>query len=274
MDEKPIVLVAARERAVRRLVAFALKPAGFTVVQSIDDGSALERAWDLQPDVFVIESPESSAETIEMVRRLRGGLSTPLLLTSTHATPTRVAAALDAGADEYMARPFSPVELTARIQSLIRRRAGRLRSGRRDIGRAVVDLATRRIARGGGSVGLARAEWGVLSAMLGNEGQVMSHSELLGAAFSPDRHDDAAGLRFSIGRLRRKLGFAAWEEGPIRTIWGIGYAFDPDGLLPRVRSRAGSAVDRAGREGGGRFDRERPEVASDPGRQPPLTTDE
>jgi DNA-binding response OmpR family regulator len=260
MDEKPIVLVAARERAVRRLVAFALKRAGFTVVESIDDAAALERAWDLQPDVFVIEAPGSPTETVEMVRRLRRGLSTPLLLMSARATPMRVAAALDAGADEYMARPFDPVEFAARIQSLIRRRAGRLRSGRRDVGQAVVDLATRRISHGEQSVGLARSEWAVLSAMLGNEGQVMSHSELLGAAFSPDRRDDAAGLRFSIGRLRRKLGFAAWEEGPIRTIWGIGYAFDPDGSLPRGRSRGGVPADRAGRNGGTRGDRERPEI--------------
>jgi two-component system KDP operon response regulator KdpE len=261
MDEKPIVLVAARERAIRRLVALALKPAGFTVVESIDVGSALERAWDLQPDVLVIESPESSAEAVEMVRRMRCELSTPLLLVSARATPTRVAAALDAGADEYMARPFDPVEFAARIQSLIRRRAGRLRSGRRDVGHAVVDLAARRISRGDRSVGLARSEWGVLSAMLGNEGHVMSHAELLGAAFSPDRRDDAAGLRFSIGRLRRKLGFAAWEEGPIRTIWGIGYAFDPDGSLPRVRSRGGLPAEAAGRNEGARGDRERPEVS-------------
>jgi two-component system KDP operon response regulator KdpE len=260
MDVKPIVLVAAHERAVRRLVAFALKPAGFTVVESIDDGSALERAWDLQPDVLVIESTESSAETVEMVRRLRRALSIPILLMSARATPTRVAAALDAGADEYMARPFDPAEFVARIQSLVRRRPGRLRSGRRDVGRAVVDLATRRISRGEQSIGLARAEWGVLSAMLSHEGQVLSHSELLGAAFSPDRRDDEAGLRFSIGRLRRKLGFAAWEEGPIRTIWGIGYAFDPDNSIPRVRSRRGFPADRAGRKGGARGHRERPVV--------------
>ena len=236
MDDRLIVLIVARQVAVRHLAKAALTPAGFLVAES-DDETVLERVSELRPDVLLIEAVEPPAAAHEGVRQIRRTVAVPLMLMSPLATPTRVAPALDAGADDYIARPFDPTELVARVRSLVRRRGGRLRSGLRQVDQAVVDLESRRISRGGRSIRLARPEWAVLSLLLANEGRPIFHDELLTAAFGAEGRDDASLLRLTIGRLRRKLGLAAWDEGAIRTVRGIGYAFDPDGSLPRLRSR-------------------------------------
>jgi two-component system, OmpR family, KDP operon response regulator KdpE len=238
MDRKLVVLVVARQPAVRRLAKAALKPAGFLVAESDDDEALLDLLANLRPDVLILEAPEPPEATYEAVRRLRGWVATPVILMSPLATPTRVAPALDAGADDYIARPFDSAELAARVRSLVRRRGGRLRTGLRRIDQAIVDLETRCISRGGRSIRLARPEWAILSLLLANEGRPIFHDELLTAAFVPDSRDDASTLRLTIGRLRRKLGLRAWDEGQIRTVRGVGYAFDPKHSMPRLRSRA------------------------------------
>ena len=165
------------------------------------------------------------------------------LVMSAYATPTRVADGLDAGADDYIARPFDPAELAARVPSLVRRRGSRLHAGRREVGSTIVDLDARTITRDGRSISLTRPEWALLAQLLHNEGRIMLREELLSAAFGAAAHDDPSLLRLSIGRLRRKLGLAPWDEGPIRTIHGLGYAFDPDGVVPLSWSgRRGMAV--------------------------------
>ncbi len=114
-------------------------------------------------------------------------------------------------------------------------------AGRYRIGSSVIDLDTRSITRDGRSVGLTRPEWTLLALLLHNEGRLLMREELLAAAFGASYHDNPAQLRLAIGAVRRKLGLAAWDEGPIRTIHGLGYAFDPKGRLRRSWSgRRGS----------------------------------
>ena len=243
MTEKPLVLVAARERAVRGVVAAALKPAGFRIAESRCGEPTPEEIEDLRPDVVVMDTPEPAASTFEAIGRITADEGTPLLLLSSRATPARVVGGLDAGADDYLARPFDPAELSARVRALVRRRRGRLRAGRYRIGSSVVDLDARSISRDSQSMGLSRPEWTLLALLLHNEGRLLMREELLAAAFGPSHHDNAAQLRLSIGALRRKLGIAPWDEGPIRTIHGLGYAYDPRDRLPRSWSgRRGAAA--------------------------------
>jgi DNA-binding response OmpR family regulator len=237
MDERPVVLVAARETVIRRLVAAALRPAGFSIAESDTDHTLLERASDTHPDVLIVEATEPQTATVELLRQLRREISVPILLMSAFATPTRVAPALDAGADDYIARPFNPSELAARVRALVRRRGNRLRAGRRRVGQAIVDLVSRRVSCDGTTSLLGRAEWTLLTVLLANEGRVMFFDELIGAAFGADHLGDLTHLQLSIARLRRKLGLSTWDEGPIRTVRGFGYAYDPGGMMRRFRSQ-------------------------------------
>ena len=236
MAGKPLILVAARDRVVFLLVASALKPEGFRVVDARGPRPSSELLADLRPDVVIMEAEEPPSRTVEAVRKLADSERIPVMLMSASASPTRVVDGLDAGADDYIARPFDPIELAARVRSLVRRQKGRLHAGRRRIGEAVVDLDSRMIWLDGQARALSRAEWTILGLLFEQEGHVLLHEELLSAAFGSPFRDDVAQLRLTVGRLRRKLGLAPWDEGAIRTIHGMGYAFDPENRLPRTWS--------------------------------------
>jgi two-component system phosphate regulon response regulator OmpR len=232
MAGKPLILVAARDRVVRHLVTAALKPAGFRITETSHSVPSAEELTDLRPDAVIIEAEEPPSRTARQVRAMNAADPVPVLLMSALATPTRVATILDAGADEYIARPFDPAELAARVRSLIRRRGRHLHVGRTWVGPSIVDFDRRTITRDDRSYPLTRVEWALLALLVNKQRGVVLREELLSAAFGPSAHDDPALLRLAIGRLRRKLGLAPWDEGPIRTIHGLGYAFDPDGALP------------------------------------------
>ena len=235
MAAKPIVIVAAADRAIRLLVGSALRPGGFRVAENRGARPSAEEIADLRPDVIVMEAEEPPYRAFDAVQQA-ANCGVPILLMSPLATPTRVAEGLDAGADDYIARPFDPAELRARVRSLVRRRKGRLRAGRIQIGAAIVDLDARTISRAERSVSLGREEWTVLATLIQSAGRIVFREELLTAAFGEAFRDDMGQLRLSISRLRRKLGLAPWDEGPIRTIHGIGYVYDPDGKFPRTWS--------------------------------------
>ena len=236
MAGKPLILVAAHDRVVYLLVASALKPEGFRVVDARSSRPTSELLADLRPDVVIMEAEEPPSRTVDAVRKLADSERIPVMLMSGSASPTRVVDGLDAGADDYIARPFDPIELAARVRSLVRRQKGRLHAGRRRIGDAVVDLDSRMIWLDGQARALSRAEWTILGLLFEQEGHVLLHEELLSAAFGSPFRDDVAQLRLTVGRLRRKLGLAPWDEGAIRTIHGMGYAFDPENRLPRTWS--------------------------------------
>ena len=233
MAGKPLVLVAAPQRAVRLLAAATLKPAGFRVALSQGSLPTPDELVDLRPDVIVLEAQEPPKRTAANVRELASLTSTPVLLMSALATPTRVARILDAGADDYIARPFDPEELVARIRALIRRRGTALHVGTLVVGRAVVDFDKRTVTCGGRRRDLTRPEWAILTTLIQKRGALVLREELLEAAFGQESHDDPALLRVAISRLRRKLGFDPWDEGPIRTVHGLGYAFDPLAQMSR-----------------------------------------
>ena len=147
-----------------------------------------------------------------------------------------MSAGLDQGADDFVAKPFHPHELAARVRAVLRRRR-RMLGGRRKVGPALVDLDLREIEVDGRPVSIGRVEWLLLEHLISNEGRIMLHEELLTRVWGPEYRDDVPYLRLWIGQLRRRLGIPAWEEGPIRTIQGMGYAYDPEHVIPVMRSR-------------------------------------
>lgn len=240
MDSRPVILIADDEPAATRLIARSLSDEGFNVSTADGGRAAIDRVWDLNPDVLLLDVLMPDLSGLEVLRELRDTHPVRIILISGQDAAGRVAEGLDLGADDYVRKPFSPSELAARIRAVLRRRRHVLH-GRQRIGDAVADLDTSRLVVDGEPVELSRKEWLLLERLIAANGGVVTHDELLERAFGPAYVGDTAYLRLWIGQLRRRLGVPAWEEGPIRTVPGLGYQLDPDGDVPvrRVRRSAG-----------------------------------
>src|SRR3954447_25377699 len=250
MPEKALILIAARDPAVRGLVSRAMRRRAFRVEEAAAGIPTSEELADLRPDVVVLEAEEPPRRAHDHLRWLAANGDVPVLAMSPFATPTRVADGLDAGAADFIARPFDEEEFAARVRALVRRRSNAIHSGRRWGGAAEGDLDDRGIRRDGRSIPMTRPEWSLLAELLHHEGRIVMREELLTVAFGDAARDDASSLRLAVSRLRRKLGFPPWDEGPIRTVHGMGYTFDSDGSLAHAWSgRRGRAAPETGVDG-------------------------
>lgn len=233
MDAQPLVLVADDEPRITKLVERTLQSEGFHVVTADGGEAALRLAEEMRPDVILLDIVMPDLDGIEVMRQLREWRPVPvILLTARGATADR-ARGLDLGADDYVAKPFQPEELAARVRAVLRR-AGGLDSGSGTlrVGDVEVDLERRLVTRAGEIVPLSRTEWLLLQYLATNAGKVVLHGELLTKVWGPEYRDDRQYLRVWISRVRRKLGAPPGRPGPIRTYQGIGYVLHAASLAP------------------------------------------
>jgi two-component system, OmpR family, response regulator MprA len=213
------VLVVDDDPPLRRMLARTLAAEGYEVTVAGDGGGALAEAERTAPDVIVLDVAMPGLDGLTVARRLRGkGLPTPILmLTARDAVPDRVAG-LDAGADDYLVKPFAVQELIARLRALTRR-AGEAHGsgGLRSYGDLTFDVAGRRATRGGRSIELTGREADVLELLLRETGRVVTRERAIEEIW-----DDAAEPNVVdryVTRLRRKLG----APPLIRTVRGSGF---------------------------------------------------
>jgi two-component system, OmpR family, KDP operon response regulator KdpE len=237
LENRPLVLVADDQPEIAKLVSLSLGGEGFRVISALDGASTLERISEMNPDVVLLDVMMPGMSGIDVLCELRETRALPVILLSARAATSQVSEGLDLGADDYIVKPFHPVELAARVRAVLRRSRRGMLSGKRRVHKAEIDLDRRRVVVAGSPVSMGRTEWLLLELFLSNEGRILLHEEILAHVWGPEYRDEVAYLRLWVGQLRRKLGIAAWEEGPIRTVQGLGYAYDPHGQLPRMRSR-------------------------------------
>jgi two-component system, OmpR family, KDP operon response regulator KdpE len=229
MSTQPLVLVADDEPRITKLVQMTLNDEGFRVVTAASGEEAVRRAEEVRPDIVLLDIVMPDLDGIEVMRQLREYRPVPvILLTAKGATADR-AKGLDLGADDYVAKPFHPDELAARVRAVLRRSAGVAPgSGVVHVGDIEIDLERRMMTRDGELVPLSRTEWLLLQHLASNAGRVVLHSELLTKVWGPEYRDDLQYLRVWISRVRRKLGAPPGEPGPITTFQGIGYVLNAD----------------------------------------------
>jgi len=237
MENRPLVLVADDQPEITKLVSLSLDNEGFRVITAPDGPSALEQLSESNPDVLLLDVLMPGMSGIDVLKEVREHHPVPVIMLSARGAAAHVSEGLDLGADDYVVKPFHAAELAARIRAVMRRSRRGMASGQRRVGSAVVDLDERKVRLDDRPVRMSRSEWLLLELLLANEGRILLHHEILTHVWGPEYRDEIAYLRLWIGQLRRKLGIAPWEEGAIRTIQGLGYAFDPDGVLPRMQSR-------------------------------------
>jgi two-component system KDP operon response regulator KdpE len=233
MKNQPLVLVADDEPRITKLVAVILTDEGFRVVTASGGEEALRKAEEVRPDIVLLDIVMPDLDGIEVMRQLREWRPVPVILLTAKGSTADKAKGLDLGADDYIAKPFHPDELAARVRAVLRRAAGVTPgAGIVRIGDVQIDLERRFMTKDGELVQLSRTEWLLLQHMAANAGKVVLHSELLTKVWGPEYRDDLQYLRVWISRVRRKLGAAPGEPGPITTFQGIGYVLNVDETPP------------------------------------------
>ncbi len=229
MKNQPLVLVADDEPRITKLVAVALADEGFRVITAGGGEEALAMAEEFRPDVVLLDIVMVDLDGIEVMSRMREWRPVPVILLTAKGSVADKARGLDLGADDYIAKPCHPDELAARVRAVLRRAAGITPGGGvLTIGDIEIDLERRFMTRGGELVQLSRTEWLLLQHLAANAGKVVLHSELLTKVWGPEYRDDMQYLRVWVSRIRRKLGAAPGEPGPITTFQGIGYVLNVD----------------------------------------------
>ena len=215
------VLVVDDDSAVRRSLSTALGRDGYEVLAADGGNAALAHLLAASVDAIVLDVAMPEPNGLEVCRRLRArGDRTPILmLTARDLVDDRVAG-LDAGADDYLVKPFALAELRARLRALLRRNAASAEL--LSYGDLVLDLAAARVTRGGREVALTRTEYLLLELFLRNPGRVLSHSQIFRAVWGYDFGLRSNNLRVYMGYLRTKLE-AAGESRILHTGRGLGY---------------------------------------------------
>jgi len=225
------VLVADDDPAVRTSLARALTLEGYDVVTADDGGAALERIRTGEVDAVVLDvgMPVLDGLTVCRVVRAEHQRVPILMLTARTATADRVEG-LDAGADDYVAKPFALDELLARLRALLRRvepAAGDSHSDVLEVADLRLDPAARRVWRGGNPVELSKTEFDLLELLMRNSGIVLEHATIYDRIWGYDFGPDSKNLAVYIGYLRRKIDTGS-DVALLHTVRGVGYTLRQD----------------------------------------------
>jgi len=227
---KPRILVVDDEPQIHRFLTPALEAAGYAPLRAMTSAQGLRLAAEQSPALILLDLGLPDGDGKATIPKLRGFTEAPVVILSARDQEVEKVAALDAGADDYVEKPFALGELLARIRAALRR-AGRRAPEAQEavvrVGSLEVDLG-RRTARVDGAepLRLTPREWDLLAALVrGGEGRVMTHRQLLSAVWGPAHAEENQYLRVYVGHLRQKLGAAARL---IRTEPGVGYRFGGD----------------------------------------------
>lgn len=208
----------------RHLIAFALREAGYLIVEAGDGEEALNVFREERPDLVILDVNMPKADGFEVLRRLRGsGARTPVMMLTVRAAEEDQVRGLDLGADDYLPKPFSPRTLMARVRALLRR-SGELRESRTEAGDLTLDPEQRGVSvKGGKPVRLTALEWRLMQFLVANAGHTLPTERLTVHVWGRRGEGDRQMLKQLVHRLRRKI-----EEDPaspryLQTVSGIGY---------------------------------------------------
>jgi two-component system KDP operon response regulator KdpE len=216
-DEAPFV----------RALGISLKAYGYEVVASRTGAAGLAQAAKTHPDIIVLDLGLPDMDGLDVLDGLRGWTSVPILVLSARHTDETKVRALDAGADDYVTKPFSMDELLARIRAALRRRPERVEDPIVDTGDFRIDLAAKQVTRDGNAIRLTPTEWNVLEVLVRNQGKLVSQRQLLKDVWGPQYETETEYLRVYLAALRRKLEPVPSQPRHFITEPGMGYRFIP-----------------------------------------------
>jgi two-component system KDP operon response regulator KdpE len=223
------ILVVDDEPSILAAVVPLLRARGYEVYTATSGQTALDAVDRHAPDVVILDLGLPDMDGPEVCRRLREGRTLPILVLSARTAEADKVAALDAGADDYVTKPFGPEELLARLRAALRRaEAGTLPAGRVVRGEIEIDVDRRRVVRLGTDVRLTPKEFDLLLFFAQHPGRVLTHRTVLRAIWGPNAVDQPEHLRVLVAALRKKLEPDPSHPRYIITDAWVGYRFTPE----------------------------------------------
>ncbi len=217
------VLVVDDERSIRRLLITSLSAHGITVYEAANGKAALSSVAEYRPDVVLLDLGLPDIDGVEVTRLLREWTSTPIIILSVREQEADKVAALDAGADDYMTKPFGIAELLARIRVAMRHSLTDEREPVVHLGGLTLDFPQRKIRAAEEEIQLTPTEYDLLRALVQSAGRVMTHNQLLRTVWGSGYETETHLLRVNISNLRRKIEIDPNQPHYILTESGIGY---------------------------------------------------
>lgn len=220
------VLVVEDDADIRLFLATSLEAADFVVTVAGRGRDGLARAAEHPPALVILDLGLPDIDGIDVVRRLRERSEVPIIILSARTDERQKVRALDAGADDYLTKPFGTAELMARVRAALRRSGGAAPVIERD--GLSIDLERRRVRRNGDDVHLTPTEFKLLARLVQDRGRVVTHRRLLADVWGPDFVDHTHYLRIYMGQLRAKIETNPADPRYLMTETGVGYRFAED----------------------------------------------
>ena len=218
------ILIVDDEPAIRRFLKASLETEGFQTVMAENAAQALAAVRQMKPDLVILDLGLPDQDGMEVIRQMREGGAVPIIVLSVRSDEPGKVAALDAGADDYMVKPFGVEELLARVRTALRHRLQQQGLGPvfrlREL---AVDLLAHRVTVAGREIRLSRREFGLLRFFIEHAGKVLTHRQILSAVWGDQHRDDVEYLRVYVRQLRTKLGDDPANPRYFETEPGVGY---------------------------------------------------
>lgn len=217
------LLIADDDPQMVRALRITLAAHGYEVVAAADGAAAIAAAAQTHPDIILLDLGMPRLDGIEVIHALRGWTSAPIIVVSGRTGSADKVEALDAGADDFVTKPFQVDELLARLRALSRRATPATGESTVRFGDVVIDLAAKSVNRGGSRVHLTPTEWRMLEHLARNPGALVTRQDLLKGIWGSEQVSDSGYLRLYMSQLRKKLEASPAEPAYLLTESGMGY---------------------------------------------------
>jgi two-component system KDP operon response regulator KdpE len=221
------ILIADDDPQIVRALRITLSARGYEIVTASDGRAALDAATTTHPDIIVLDLGMPGLTGVQVIEAVRGWSQVPILVVSGRSESWDKVEALDAGADDYVTKPFAADELLARIRALGRRSTSAIEEPVVVFGDVTVDLSARIVTRAGAPVRLTPTEWRLLDVLVRNPGRLVTRETLLTEVWGPQYTTDTGYLRLYLSQLRKKLEAEPSAPKHLVTEAGMGYRFVP-----------------------------------------------